>query len=135
MIRLPEFKLSKRPYAVDLDSLHVDEFPRADGSTGCRGQVDALWFRRRGGRTVACIGFLWDYQSPRPADAAAFLAAHDDGRYGGECLARWDGSNLWAPTMPHHVAEQRLLVLRAALDGFPEVPEPFKAGGWWTFHG
>jgi hypothetical protein len=125
VIRLDEFKLSKRPYAVNMGSLTVNEHGRS--------HVDAVWFRRRSGLTVACAGTLWDYQDERPADAVAFLIAHDDGRYGGNAVARWDRSNLWAPQMPIERAHEYLAVLRPMLAQFPAIPEGWD--GWWTFHG
>jgi hypothetical protein len=107
--------------------------PRQDGTVFYRVSAHAVWFRRRNGLTVACAGSLWDYQNERPADWEAFARAHTDGRYGGNCVARWDGSNLWAPQMPFERAQEYLAVLRPMLDGFPAAPEPYQ--GWWTFHG
>jgi len=129
MIRENKFVLSRKPYAVDLSSLKAGE----DMAT-----VVAVWFRRRRPRsapsvgpvTVACIGQLWDIQRPRPATAAEFLDRLTDGRYGGTCWARWDGSSLWT-TATLEVAERALGVLRPMLANYPEIPPGYD--GWWRF--
>ena len=79
MIREDTFRISRRPYAVKLDTLRLTRCDRADGTCFWRGDIDAVWFRRRDGRTMACVGFLWDFQDEKPADAEAFLLAHTDG--------------------------------------------------------
>lgn len=127
MIREDRFVLSRRPYAVDLDSLRVAEI--GEGYTTAT--VDAIWFRRRRGETVAVYGELWDHQNPPPQSAAEFLARHDDGRYGGRALARWDGSTLWAPETPFETAAKRQATLQRALTDFPDVPAGHD--GWWVF--
>ncbi|BAL87184.1 hypothetical protein AMIS_19640 [Actinoplanes missouriensis 431] len=103
MIREDRFLLSRRPYAVDLGSLHVREI--GEGYT--TSTVSAIWFRRRRGETVAVYGHLWDHQNPPARSAIEFLERHDDGRYGGRAEARWDGSTLWAPETPVEVASLR----------------------------
>jgi len=133
------FTQSHQPYAVDLASLGVEDVePGADGPV--RATVRALWFRRRRARhdgpvlTVACYGLLWDYQDKRPADARAFLAAHADGRYGGSCRARWDGTTLWTvPSMTEPVRAKWFERLSAMLASYPAVPDGYD--GWWTFRG
>ena len=130
MIRNTRFLVSRKPYAVDLGSLRIADLgERYDGTPACTAYLDAVWFRRRKGVTVACVGHLWDIQAP-PADAAAFLAAHTDGRYGGTCFGRWDGVGYWGAQEPDVIAEH-LDLLRPMLAGYPEVPAPFD--GWWHF--
>lgn len=121
MIREDRFLISRRPYAVDLSSLCVDLH---------RCTINAVWFRRRSGKTVACVGYLWDYQRPAPADVAEFLRRHDDGRYGGECEGRWDGENYWGAQKPD-VIEQHLALLKPMLANYPDAPAGFD--GWWRF--
>lgn len=121
MRRESRFVLSHRPYAVDLSGLHVD---------GMRARLGAVWYRRRQRVTVACIGYLWDYQDATPRTAAEFLARHVDGRYGGTCEGRWDGSRYWGAQEPDVIA-QHLQILRPMLDAFPDVPDGYD--GWWTF--
>ena len=134
--------MSHKPYAVDLSSLRT---ARNEGQAGpywyCT--VNAVWFRRRRtGRTgplvtVACIGTLWNHQRPEPANAEAFVLAHTDGRYGGDCQGRWDGSGYWGAENPDVMA-QHLAILRPMLDGYaqdsktPPIPEGYD--GWFTFH-
>lgn len=113
--------MSHRPYAVDLSSLRVD---------GTYARVDAVWYRRRRGVTVACIGHLWDYQRPAPRTAMEFLFRCDDGRYGGTCEGRWDGERYWGAQDPD-VIERHLAILRPMLDSFPTIPDGYD--GWWTF--
>jgi hypothetical protein len=130
VIRDTRFLISRKPYAVDLSSLRMDE-PRAshDGSLYARATLDAVWFRRRSGVTVACIGQLWDHQAP-PVDAAQFLAQHADGRYGGNCHGRWDGTGYWGEQVPD-VIEEHLALLRPMLANYPTIPAGYD--GWWHF--
>lgn len=127
MIREDRFVLSRRTYAVDLDSLRVTEI--GEGYTTAT--VNAIWFRRRRGETVAVYGHLWDHQNPPSLSAAEFLARHDDGRYGGRALARWDGSALWAPETPFEEAAHRQATLQRTLTDYPDVPAGYD--GWWSF--
>lgn len=130
MIRDTTFRISQRPYAVDLASLRGSLRPRQNGSDYFDGRIDAVWFRRRKGATVACIGTLWDLQDDRPADAAAFLRAHEDGRYGGNCDGRWDGASYWG-NVTLAEQERHLAILRPMLDGYPALPAGWD--GWWRF--
>jgi hypothetical protein len=129
MIKASMFRISDKPYAVDMSSYRL-----ADGDG--RGELDAVWFRRRRARhngpirTVACAGLLWDYQSPAQETAAGFLGALTDGRYGGKCEARWDGDNLWSLADEAQRAEY-LRVLVPMLAAYPVVPSGFD--GWWVF--
>lgn len=143
MRREDRFVMSHKPYAVALSSLRTQ---RNEGQAGpywyCT--VTAVWFRRRRtGRsgplvTVACIGSLWNHQRPEPADAEAFLHAHTDGRYGGNCKGRWDGAGYWGAEEPE-VAAQHLEVLRPMLASYEQDPSNPRAvaergyDGWWTF--
>ena len=133
MIREDRFLISRKPYAVDLTSLRGSrtDTPQGRNEYYFGGQVDAVWFRRRKGLTVACIGTLWDLQHPEPADAVQFLTQHDDGRYGGECAGRWDGTGYWGAEEPA-VVEQHLAILRPMLANYPAIPPGHD--GWWTFH-
>lgn len=132
MIREETFLISRKPFAVDLASLRgrQEETPRGRNPYYFAGRVDAVWFRRRRGITVACIGTLWDFQYPEPPDARTFLERHEDGRHGGDCEGRWDGESYWGNGS---LAEQErhLAVLRPMLDNYPAVPEGYD--GWWTF--
>lgn len=136
MRREPEFTLSHRPYAVDLGSLRLKTHTRDNGTHYYSGRITAVWFRRRrpagGGplTTVACIGELWDYQDADPADGRAFLDAHTDGRYGGDCTGRWDGERYWGEQEPDRITAD-LNLLRPMLGNYPEIPDGFD--GWWTF--
>jgi hypothetical protein len=126
MRREDRFVMSHRPYAVDLGSLHA-------GHVGTQSptKATAVWFRRpRRGVTMACVGLLWDYQDPLPATVSEFLERHDDGRYGGETLGRWDGERYWGAQRPELI-EEHLALLRPTLENFPAVPAGFD--GWWTF--
>jgi hypothetical protein len=123
--RSDKFLISKRPYAVDLSSLRTTN--RAS-YYDCR--ITAVWFRRRRGDTVACIGTLWDFQDELPATGIEMLERHDDGRYGGNCAGRWDGTGYWgAEELDKQAAH--LEILKPMLEHYPATPEGFD--GWWTF--
>lgn len=127
MIREDRFVISRRPYAVDLSSLTVGE-PSVLG--WCSSRVNAVWFRRRAGVTVACVGNLRDSLYPAPKTAIECVERFDDGRYGGECEGRWDGERYWGAQRPD-VIEAHLALLKPMLANFPEIPAGFD--GWWRF--
>lgn len=127
MIRDDRFLISRKPYAVDLDSLRNTN---RDPDGRYWGRIDAVWFRRRRGVTVACIGDLWDNQDKEPASATEFLELHDDGRYGGDCIGRWDGESYWG-NVTLEQQEQHLAILQPMLANYPDIPEGYS--GWWTF--
>lgn len=129
MIRENRFLISKRPYAVDLGSLRITE-RQGQRNPYYEGRIGAVWFRRAKGVTYACVGTLWDFQDQRPADAVAFLKAHTDGRYGGDCKGRWDGTRYWGAQEPE-IAARHLALLRPMLDAYPAIPDGWN--GWWRF--
>lgn len=135
MIREDKFRISRRPYAVDLGSLRVKTTePEREGQNRIHHVVlDATWFRRRGGATMACLGTLWDIvRDPAPQDVHEALTRHDDGRYGGSWVARWDGESYVSehPQSPEAMAEH-MAVLRPMLDDYPAIPAGYD--GWYRF--
>ncbi|MEV2239609.1 hypothetical protein [Micromonospora sp. NPDC049891] len=130
MIRDDRFLISRRPYAVDLNTLTWRTRTQPGFRTIHRGSIRAAWFRRRSGVTVACVGTLWDYQAEPTDDPLLFLARHTDGRYGGDCEGRWDGTRYWGAQNLDVMAEH-LALLKPMLDAYPEVPAGFD--GWWRF--
>ena len=133
MHREDKFVMSHRQYAVDLSSLRVERDPNGTVWTGSRPRVaiNAMWFRRKHGITTAHVGVLWDYQRPAPVDAAEFLERHDDGRYGGDYLARWDGKWFWAAGQDPEENARYLKLLKPVLAEFPKIPAGHD--GWWRF--
>lgn len=131
MIREDRFKISQRPYAVDLSSLAVGPVEQGADRLYCYAAMRAVWFRRRRGVTCVSIGELRDSQAP-PADAVEFLRSYGDGCYGGRCAARWDGRAYWSehPGTPEAM-QTNMAILRPALEGYPNVPDGFD--GWWRF--
>jgi hypothetical protein len=119
------FVQSHAPYAVDLIRLIRDETYNGAYS------VNAVWFRRRRGVTVACIGILRTICRPEPDSVVDFLCRGlTDGRYGGVCLGRWDGEGYWGAEPPG-VVDRHLAILRPMLENYPAVPPGYD--GWWTF--
>lgn len=130
MIRETRFLISRKPFAVNLDTLHTETHTRDNGTHYYFGRIDAVWYRRKKGLTYACIGTLWDYQDEHPQNGRAFLAAHDDGRHGGDCDGRWDGSRYWGAQEPEVMAAH-MEILKPMLADVPTIPDGFD--GWWTF--
>lgn len=131
MNRVDRFLISQKPYAIDLDSLRTARKERQDGSSFYFGRINAVWFRRRQGVTVACIGTLWDFQDTEPTTGREFVERHTDGRNGGDCIGRWDGTSYWG-NVTLELQDQHLAILRPMLDAFPAIPDGYD--GWWTFH-
>lgn len=126
MIREDRFLISRRPYAVDLSSLRPTYVGIYDGWF----KVDAVWFRRRRGGLVACVGNLHTTQDPAPKTAVEFLERFTDGKHGGDCEGRWDGENYWGAQRPDAIAEH-LALLKPMLANYPALPEGWD--GWWRF--
>ncbi|MER6605815.1 hypothetical protein ABT282_07830 [Streptomyces sp. NPDC000927] len=100
-----------------------------------RGTARAVWFRREKGTTRACIGSLqlWSHYLSEYLNLdnpTAILSADLDGRYGGECEGRWDGTNYWGAENLS-VMEQHLSILKPMLESFPKIPDGYD--GWWRF--
>jgi hypothetical protein len=131
VIRDDRFLISRRPYAVDLATLQVGRHERQSGGYYYSGRINAVWYRRRKGITVACIGTLWDLQDEEPATARQFLDRYTDGRYGGDCEGRWDGRGYWGAGVSLDVQEEHLAILQPMLADYPTVPVFFD--GWWRF--
>lgn len=133
MIREDKFLISRRPYAVDLDSLNVrHNLPWSEHSRETwHGTINAVWFRRRSGVTVACIGDLWCTCIVEPRNAEHFLELHTDGRYGGNTVGRWDGSGYWGLQVSLEKQNEHLKILQPMLENYPEIPAGHS--GWWRF--
>lgn len=135
MIRDDRFVLSRRQYAIDLSSITVEQRNHGDRWL-ISGLAAAVWYRRKGGVTRACLGslMLWGHYLPDPVDLddpAAVLSARLDGRYGGDCQARWDGTSYWGVDGRPETQAEHLAVLRPMLDDYPTAPEGYT--GWWRF--
>lgn len=128
MIPAPFAISGKTRYAVDLSSLTAE--PSGINGGYVWADIRAVWFRRKNRVTAACIGHLRDLQTPAPKDAAEFLAKATDGRYGGRCEGRWDGTRYWGAQEPETI-EAHLALLRPMLDSYPEIPEGFD--GWYVY--
>lgn len=127
MIREERFVLSHNPYAVDLST-----FTPGRDEDGVQGgsAIDAVWFRRQQGATVAYIGLLWGRQNPTPVDAAEFLARHGGEREGGYfCHGRWDGVRYRGAREPE-IAAAHLEILGPMLAAYPACPDDYE--GWYV---
>jgi hypothetical protein len=130
------FLISQKPYAIDLSTVTGEQEQRGDRDTfNFSGTCNALWFRRKDGITRACLGTLrlWSHFLSTPVDLAdphAVLSADLDGRYGGDCHARWDGERYWGAQEPH-VQALHLTVLEPMLANYPAIPAGYD--GWWRF--
>jgi hypothetical protein len=134
VIREDRFLISRRPYAVDLSTLAGDQQDRGD-RISYSGSVKAVWFRRQGGVTRACVGSLglWSHYLPERLnlnEPREVLSADLDGRYGGDCHGRWDGESYWGAQKPETI-EEHLELLRPMLTNYPTIPASHD--GWWRF--
>lgn len=129
MIRDETLVFSRKPYAVDLGSYFkgVPDEGSLSGSAWC--SVRAVWFRKKDNVLRACTGNLHDLLPP-PDDVNAFLVAMDDGRYGGHCEGRWDGTRYWGSQDPDEIG-RHLALLRPMLEAYPAAPAGYD--GWWRF--
>lgn len=132
MRRENRFLISRRPYAVDLSSLTTTPYKvwPDDPEPLYINTLTAVWYRRRNGLTYACIGTLRHSTGTPPEDVHALLADYTDGRYGGNCRGRWDGSRYWGDE-DIEVMQEYLAVLRPMIDNYPTIPPGYD--GWWTF--
>lgn len=132
MIRATRLAVSRPTYAFRPETWRADP-------AGSRFVVDAVWFRRKDGRTLAAMGEYHPMVMLRDAEPTdgmygSWIAAADDNRYGGDHHASWDGTALLCTDMPAitpKVAAERTAFLTAMLDGFPDPPPGYD--GWWTF--
>lgn len=143
MRKLDKFQVSKAPYAIRHDTYLVREkwatYTQPDGSRARREgdtpyytmTVEAVWFRRKSGILTAHYGHLRDSSRDRPADLLDWIENDWDGRYGGNCVARYQADGLWAPGATWQEMKQYEGVLRQMLDNFPESPVGYD--GWWTY--
>lgn len=70
-----------------------------------------------------------------PAGVNDFLARHTDNSGGGNCHARWNGTDYWGA---HELGEmdpaaivRNLALLRPMLEAYPAIPAGYD--GWWGF--
>lgn len=134
MNREDSYVASHRPYAVDLSTWRRGEMKtRPNGRQSAHQHITAIWFRRKKGVDTAHLGDLWDFSDAD--NAADMLRLHDDGRYGANWVAAWDGERCWTQNpAPKTDLDRYAAVLGAALIGFLKdkaVPDSYS--GWWTF--
>lgn len=134
MIRETRFLISRKQFAIDLSTVTGDQHERGN-RYAFSGRANAVWYRRQNGVTRACVGtlMLFSHYLTEPLnlnDPQAILSADLDGRYGGDCHGRWDGTGYWGSEFPA-VQEQHLAILRPMLANYPALPDGYD--GWWTF--
>lgn len=153
MIRAARLAPSRPMYAFDPNSWTVRRFdltefrswagpsrkPVFEDGQPTGGEMRAVWFRRKAGKTLAAMGVYRPHvlhldDQPRTGDYQAWVDAADDNRYGGDHWSSWDGQTLLTTTptsVPPELAAQRIEFLTAMLAGYPDPPPGFD--GWWTF--
>ncbi|WP_327223058.1 hypothetical protein OG229_02615 [Streptomyces platensis] len=134
MIRDDRFLISRKAFAIDLSTVTGSQHPRGN-RTAFSGRANAVWYRRQNGVTRACIGMLMLFSHYLPApldldDPHAILSAELDGRYGGDCHGRWDGTGYWGAEVPD-TRDAHLAILQPMLANYPAIPAGHD--GWWRF--
>jgi len=134
MRRETRFLISRKQFAIDLSTV-TGTLNQRGSQWSFSGTCHAVWYRRKDGVTRACLGtlMLFSHHLTEPVDVtdpAAILSADMDGRYGGDCHARWDGENYWGSQKPTEQA-LHLTVLEPMLANYPVIPDGHD--GWWTF--
>ncbi|WP_405673227.1 hypothetical protein [Streptomyces sp. NBC_01530] len=134
MIRETKFLISRKQFAIDLSTVTGEQHKRGD-RYAFSGTANAVWYRRQNGVTRACLGslMLFSHYLPEPLDVddpRAILSANLDGRYGGDCHARWDGENYWGSQKPFEM-DLHLMLLEPMLADYPVIPDGYD--GWWTY--
>lgn len=134
MIRLDKHTfVGKQLYAVERDSFRTIIIPPSSSVIKC--VCGAIWFKRRDGIISVSMGTLRNYYNTdlfeEPSGLFEFLRSYEDGRFGGDCVARFDGKNLWSDSKNVEVNKQRLKVLNSILGKFPNLPKNYD--GWWRF--
>lgn len=135
MICEEKFLISRKSFAIDLATVTAEQRERGN-RWSLSGRANALWYRRRRGVTVACTGtlMLWSHYLTEPVDLndpRSILSAELDGRYGGDCAGRWDGTSYWGHKVTLAEQEQHLAILHPMLAVYPAVPPGYD--GWWRF--
>jgi hypothetical protein len=137
VIREEKFLISHAPYAVKPETINLTPYSHTpnNGSetvTTWSGTIEAMWFRRKSGRLSAHYGCLHGhFGEDQPDGFLDFMAKCDDGRYGGNCWARWDGDYFWAPDTTWEIQKKYQAELDAALKRYGEIPDG--CNGWWTY--
>lgn len=134
MIREDRFLISRKSFAIDLTTVTGDQHERGD-LIAFSGRANAVWYRRQNRVTRACIGTLMLFSHYLPErldldDPHAILTADLDGRYGGDCHGRWDGTGYWGAE-DLDIQAQHLAILRPMLANYPATPEGYDS--WWRF--
>jgi hypothetical protein len=160
MHRDADFLMSRKPFAVDLSTL-TGKQEEHGGRTVFRGSVNAVWFRRQGGVTRACLGSLglWSHHLPEPLDVGdphavlsadldvgdphAVLSADLDvgdphAVLSADLDGRYGGNCHGRWDGENYWGSQKpleqalhLTLLEPMLANFPAIPEDHD--GWWTF--
>jgi hypothetical protein len=135
VIREEKFLVSHAPYAVKPETISINSYELGSSRPGVHmysGTIEAIWFRRKSGVLSAHYGCLHGHFGENEPDGFLdFMAKCDDGRYGGNCWARWDGTYFWAPETIWEVQVIRQAELAKVLASYGEVPDGFN--GWWTY--
>lgn len=135
MKRLDKYKASAAPYALNPATFRAvgasNEYHRPDkaGESFQRYVVDAIWFKRRNGLRCVVSGTLSQNLDTEPQPAYDdFVAQFQYGRYGGNALARWDGTLLWTPAGVL-AGDYLINFLDPILEDYPNLPVGYD--GWF----
>lgn len=122
-----KFSFSEFFYAIDFSTLRIDA-----GFGDGHATVKAVWFKKSQGEIAVCTGTLSAYGKPgrRLHDETDFIANFDAGRYGGNTMYKWNGTEMWGYQNNFVKLVEAHGMLAPILEEFPNIPTGYT--GWYS---
>lgn len=122
-----KFSAAEFFYAIDFSTIQIQPGYENHGT----GTVDAIWFKKKNGVIAACYGTLRaSGTAARPLHNEADFMFHYDGRYGGNTMYKWDGTEMWGSNNNFLELVEAHKFLDPIRNGFPNIPDGYT--GWYS---